>query len=154
MNILRVNGKTAAASREEKGFAYLKGSWEQETEIEIEFDMKARLIRANRKIHYNGGRAAIVRGPLAYCLEEADNGRYLDLIAVKGKAELTESWDEGMPGGSVTVTAQGVRDIAGTEEALYEPYEWREEEVEVKAVPYFLWNNRKPGEMQVWMRVK
>ena len=42
--------------------------------LQAEFEMKAQFVGANPKIHYDLGRAAMTRGPLVYCLEEADNG--------------------------------------------------------------------------------
>lgn len=39
------------------------------------------------------------------------------------------------------------------EESLYHVYHEEREEITITAVPYFLWNNRSDGEMQVWMRV-
>ncbi len=54
------------------GYAYvaLDGSGE----IEIEFDMPVRLIAANRRVHADAGRVAIMRGPVVYCAEGLDNG--------------------------------------------------------------------------------
>ncbi len=152
---ISVNGEPVLADREENGFVCLERSWEEEAEIVLELDIKAFLVKANQKIHYNAGRAAIVRGPLVYCLEEKDNGKYLDQIVVEAGANLTEEMDFEMPGSCVTVKAKGFRETAQScEDVLYMPYESREEEMTVKAVPYFLWNNRGKGEMQVWMRVR
>ncbi|XBX08546.1 glycoside hydrolase family 127 protein [Enterocloster clostridioformis] len=152
---LRVNGETVSADREEKGFACLMRSWPEETEITLKFRMEARFIKASQNVRYNAGRAAIVRGPLVYCLEEADNGAYLDQIAVDPKGGLAEEADLSMPGGCIALKARGVRELAQTAaDTLYMPYGSYEEAVTVKAVPYFLWNNRGRGEMQVWMRMK
>lgn len=152
---IRVNGETALPVRVENGFAYLEGSWDQETEIVLELGMEACFIRANQKVHYNAGRAAIVRGPLVYCLEEADNGGYLDEISLDPEKGLSEKADPDMPGGCVSIEALGFRETASEErDDLYMPYKSVKEEITVKAVPYFLWNNRGGGEMQVWVRVK
>ena len=152
---LRVNGETVSADREEKGFACLMRSWPEETEITLKFRMEARFIKASQNVRYNAGRAAIVRGPLVYCLEEADNGAYLDQIAVDPKGGLAEEADLSMPGGCIALKARGVRELAQTDaDTLYMPYGSYEEAVTVKAVPYFLRNNRGRGEMQVWMRIK
>lgn len=152
---IHVNGELMTEGREEKGFVFLERSWDQETEIILELDMKAQFIKANRNVHYNAGRAAVIRGPLVYCLEETDNGKYLDRIAVDPTAELDESWANDIPGGCVSLGLKGLREKAGNEsEALYTTYVSETEQVTVKAVPYFLWNNRGRGEMQVWMRVR
>ena len=151
---LLVNGQETAPDKEEKGFLYITGNWSEKTQIELVFDMKPKLIKANRKVHYNAGRAAIVRGPIVYCLEEEDNGKYLDQIQLDVKAGLAEK-EETMFGGCVTIETKGYREQADEDgEALYLPYRSEETDISVKAVPYFLWNNRSDGEMQVWVRVK
>lgn len=52
------------------------------------------------------------------------------------------------------IIAKGFRTVENNwEGSLYRPYALREESVTIKAVPYFLWGNRRPGEMLVWVRV-
>jgi uncharacterized protein len=35
---------------------------------------------------------------------------------------------------------------------LYKPLKLNERPINIIAVPYCMWGNRKPGEMQVWVR--
>jgi DUF1680 family protein len=42
------------------------------TRVHIEFDMRARLVRANPLVREDAGRLALERGPLVYCLEQPD----------------------------------------------------------------------------------
>ena len=77
---LRLNGQELAPDKVEKGYAYLTRPWAEAAELEAEFDMQPRFMCANRKIHYDLGRTAIVRGPVVYCVEEVDNGKYLDKL--------------------------------------------------------------------------
>ena len=52
------------------------------------------------------------------------------------------------------VMAKGYRTLEENWEGeLYRPYVLREKETDIIAVPYFVWGNRTPGEMQVWIRV-
>ena len=53
-----------------------------------------------------------------------------------------------------TVTAGGVSLVAEDPEALYFTEEYREEERELKLIPYFMWGNRGENQMRVWMPVK
>jgi DUF1680 family protein len=50
------------------------------------------------------------------------------------------------------VTATGYRrERSGWKGKLYQPIQTPLREVRIKAVPYFLWNNRGNGEMRVWI---
>lgn len=108
---------------------------------------------ADVRVHYDAGRAAIMRGPVVYCLEEADNGKYLNQLLLYSNTEFEEHKASDF-GDSVFLIGKGVRQIHEGTERLYSRYNVREEETRITAVPYFLWNNRGSGEMQVWIRVK
>ena len=75
----------------EKGYAVFCRNWKQETTIQADFEMKAQFVGANPKIHYDLGRAAMTRGPLVYCLEEADNGPRLDELVLNTEAGIRET---------------------------------------------------------------
>lgn len=137
----------------ENGYAIFKRNWKEKTEIQLNLEMKAQFIAANKNIHYDLGRAAIIRGPLVYCLEEADNGSRLDEIILDTSCELQEEmtpdWN-----GTVVLTARGWRIRVPDTEDLYMPYQSRKDRIQVKAIPYYLWNNRGEGEMQVFTRAE
>ena len=151
--VITVDGVCHEVSAQPNGYVYLKQNWNGNHRIVLELVMKPELIQANRRVHYNGGRAALVCGPVVYCLEEEDNGRYLNQIMVDAKSEWKEK--EGTLGGrSRILEGRGWREQMRTDqESLYHVYSEDREEIAVTAVPYFLWNNRSEGEMQVWMRV-
>ena len=137
----------------ENGYVIFRRNWKEKIEICLDMEMKAQFIAVNKNVRYDLGRAAIIRGPLVYCLEEADNGPGLDEIILDTSCELreemTSDWN-----GSVRLTAQGWRVSAPDTDELYMPYQSVKERVQVKAVPYYLWNNRGEGEMQVFTRAE
>lgn len=133
------------------GNALISRCWKKAAYIELEFDMQPRFICANRRIHYDLGRAAIMRGPLVYCLEEADNGKYLAELTVDTDAGLTEEKKSEL-GGYVALKARGSRTQVPDTDKLYTTYCASRESTELVAVPYYLWNNRGTGEMQVWIK--
>lgn len=139
---------------EKKGYLYVTGCWQENVEIDVDFHMVPRLMEANQKVHYDGGKGAIIRGPLVYCLEEADNGKYLSQLVLDSDFPFSEvktgtPWE-----GSVLIQTRGYRQMPSKEQGLYHPYTSRREPVMLKAIPYFLWNNRGEGEMQVWIPVR
>ncbi len=149
---IRQNGKKAEC-RVEKGYAYLENGIRAGDEIHLLFFMAAELIQANPKVRADAGKAAIQRGPVVYCLEEEDNGSNLSAIRLDTDCGLQIA-ETVLPGGIPAITAKGYRtEEDGWAAGLYRPYIRQENEVTVKAVPYFLWGNREPGEMLVWVRV-
>lgn len=129
---IRINGKPVRYSIDQ-GYACLTRKWKNMDLVEIEFPMPGRKITANSKVEANQERMAIERGPVVYCLEEADNGKIEQLVLQKDFS-ATYQFDPGLLGGS------GVIKI-------------RDKEHSLTAIPYYLWANRKPGEMEVWFKI-
>jgi len=99
------------------------------------------------------GRVALQRGPLVYCLEAADNGPHLDELILPRDAKLAARFDAGLLGGATVVTGRARRiDRSGWRNALYRPARHHTKAARIRAVPYCVWNNRKAGEMLVWIR--
>ena len=135
--------------------AYLTiGGISKQTEIVIDFEVPARFVRANPNVREDVGKTALVKGPLVYCLEETDNGENLPAIFVDTKQEVREMFEPELLGGVTTLRFKGKKLNVDTwkDGALYDSREMAFEEVNLKAVPYHCWDNRKTGEMLVWMK--
>ena len=135
--------------------AYLTiGGISKQTEIVIDFEVPARFVRANPNVREDVGKTALVKGPLVYCLEETDNGENLPAIFVDTKQEVREMFEPELLGGVTTLRFKGKKLNVDTwkDGALYDSREMAFEEVDLKAVPYHCWDNRKTGEMLVWMK--
>lgn len=152
--------------RIEKGYLYLTGSWEKVDHIALSFRMDVRMVAANERVRENMGKAAFTRGPVCYCLEEADNGKNLHLLRVDMgkvqdwgnggldqqtvKVERTDRWGSDM----CILQVPGLRRELSDGGPLYGDYvRPLESETMLTFVPYYFWNNRGEGEMQVWVRV-
>lgn len=119
---------------------------------EISFEAPPQFVRANPKVRANVGRTAIVRGPLVYCLEEADNGENLSALYVDTDQPVVEEMTD-LFGGSVILRARGQRVVQMSfKGGLYSSVKPKREPAMLTAVPYAYWNNRKPGEMTVWIK--
>ena len=150
---LKVNGKSlnlSAVTR--KGYARIRRDWSKGDTVELALPMPVERIRAHPKVRADLGRVALQRGPVVYCFEEVDNGPDLDQISLPSKAPIRATYRK-MLGGAVVLTAQARRVAqAGRDGGLYASVKPKRKAVRVTAVPYCLWNNRKPGEMLVWIR--
>jgi DUF1680 family protein len=152
---LSVNGESIDLGAAVKdGYAYLARRWSAGDVAELELPMKPVRMRAHPSVRADAGRAAVQLGPLVYCLEECDNGRRLDELALPASAEWTVEFDSGLFGGTNVIRAEGLRENgAAWGDALYKPDAVMEYvSAELMFIPYFLWANREPGEMAVWVK--
>ena len=148
------NGQSVQPARE-KGYAVFEVSGT--AEIRIGGRVAARFVAANRRVQALAGRVAVMKGPFVYCLEQTDNGENLPALSVLPAAAIEEQAPEtDLPGQLPTLRMSGRRLTAtvADDTALYGAPAFAEEPVTLKAVPYALWCNRTPGEMQVWIRAQ
>lgn len=149
---LLVNGRSVEY-RLEKGYLYISRAWKKGDEIMLSLDVDFRFVRSNPKVRDNIGKVSVMKGPWVYCLEEADNGKYLSSIIVDTKIPAKEKYDGALFGGTMCAELSGKRiEYSGAEEELYTEKAPVYKEASFKAVPYCMWNNRGKGEMLVWMR--
>ncbi len=138
------------------GYIYFTGDWQEGDQVTIHLPMEVRLNAANPRVREDLGQVAVTRGPLCYCLEQADNGENLHLCRVNAAALDQAAWEPITIGGQAmrAVTLPGFRQELPPEgTALYGDYvPAQERPVELKFIPYYAWANRGEGEMRVWVR--
>lgn len=151
----QIIGCSEEEQEEKKGYLYVKKEWGEEDVLELSFPMEVRLLAANSAVREDIGKVAIMRGPVVYCLEEADNGKNLHLLSVdtEGMAQVS---DGNICGAKAKVIAMpGFRQKEDLGSSLYR--EWKkpeQERVMLKYIPYYMWANRGENEMQVWSRAE
>ena len=108
---------------------------------------------AHPSVRMDVGRVALRRGPLIYCVEEADScGGPVQTLALRRRWLLEARWRDDLFDGVMTLETNAVRLVPGDADGALSspsPPVWRN--VPLTAVPYFLWANRQPGSMQVWI---
>ncbi|HSV26402.1 MAG TPA: beta-L-arabinofuranosidase domain-containing protein [Sedimentisphaerales bacterium] len=151
---MKVNGRAVDLRKAvAKGYAGVSREWRKGDIIELVLPMPVERVEANPKVRQNAGRVALMRGPVVYCLEEADNGMDLNAIELKAQPAFRVTTDTRL-GGAPVIRAGAVRTLCnGWDGRLYRPAGRPVgKTVTVKAVPYFMWANRRVGEMLVWIR--
>src|SRR5262249_23840770 len=135
-----VNGKAAPAA-DRLGYVTLDRIWKDGDVIQIQFPVEIRRVVADSKVKENRRRMAVERGPIVYCAEwpEVSGARALELL-VDPKAPMKSVVDKQLYGG-VTVIETEAKSIANPSA----------EPKPVRLIPYYLWANRGPGEMSVWL---
>lgn len=147
---LRINGE-AVALAPERGYARLHRAWASGDVVELDLPMPPRRVYAHPDVKADVGRVALRRGPLVYCLEGQDQGAPLHRLRLPREAGLAASFRSDLLGGIAVVSADG-RAVAEPSAALYRNSPPAEVTAPLMAVPYYIWCNRGPGPMQVWIR--
>ncbi len=151
-----ITGLDASEYTIKNGYLYITRRWNAKETLTLDFPMEIQVWNANPNVREDIGRAAVTRGPITYCLEEADNGCDLHL--------LTLDWNAPAQVRDFTVCGEPVKEILmqGFKEdkekeapqRLYRPVQTAEKSpVTLRFIPYYTWANRGENEMSVWVRV-
>jgi DUF1680 family protein len=158
---IRLNGSAVPGAPGPDGYVRVKRKWTKTDVLELLFPLPVERIHADPRVRADLGRVALQRGPIVYCLEEADNEGPLSDLRLPADAALEAVERPDLLGGVVAIRAAGVRKAgreAGAE--LYSmgggpggKAETRDVPTarELLFIPYYAWANRSAGEMMVWI---
>ena len=130
-----------------KGYAYVDISGEEK--IIISFDMTPKFIKANKRVHDDAGRVALMRGPVVYCLEGKDNGKDLECVRVDINSSFKLSDCEFILPALETVGYQEKES-----DMLYFEATDEYDRIPLKFIPYYAYANRGETELLVWILKK
>lgn len=141
-----------APCRKENGYIAIQKDWQDGDSVTLVFGMEPRRIYANPLVRQDAGKVCLMRGPLVYCLEEADNGANLHLLRLPEGEPVEAVRGEGALFGMTLLRAKGRRFVPHGSKLYAPDRQGREEETRLTFVPYFAWGNRDKGEMAVYVR--
>jgi DUF1680 family protein len=127
---LIINGKEEKP-RISKGYMTITREWEKGDVVELSLPMNIHEVKTNGPVADNMNKVAFERGPIVYCAEGIDNPN-LSTLAVPDDVNL-QSKKQDLLGQSVNVLTGKVQNENLT------------------LIPYYLWSNRGPGKMKVWL---
>lgn len=145
---LKVNGKSEQLAPSD-GYAALDREWKRGDVVELSLPMPVRRVIANESVADDRDKTALQRGPLVYCIEhpEVPDGKVLNLMLLDD-APLTATFDEKLLGGVEVIAGKA---IATSSVLTLGKKIVEQTPVEFKAIPYYAWAHRGPGEMAVWL---
>ncbi|SNS73988.1 hypothetical protein SAMN05421812_101615 [Asanoa hainanensis] len=149
---VRVNGVDAAVEAGSRQVA-LRRTWTAGDSVELGFGTEVRALVAHPRVAATHHRVALARGPLVYCVEQADHETPVAGLRLRGTEEWAAEHRADLLGGVTTLTATGSA-VAVDDGPLYRTYSGSPEptsSVPVTAIPYYAWANRAPGEMRVFI---
>ncbi|MGP3960232.1 glycoside hydrolase family 127 protein [Nonomuraea sp. 3N208] len=145
-----------ARAGEDGYFRIRRSAWRAGDTVELRLDMTPRLMRPHHRIDAVRGSAALQRGPLVYCFEQADQpeGVEVDDLAIAPDAvpRPIAREIEGI-GRTVLLEIDAASTLREPRGGL--PYSCTplatSTSVTATAIPYFQWDNRDGGAMRVWI---
>ncbi|MBU1176430.1 MAG: glycoside hydrolase family 127 protein [Alphaproteobacteria bacterium] len=144
---LPVNGNV------QRGYLDIRRVWSRGDRVELDLPMPIERIYAHPEVRDDFGKTALMRGPLVYCIEQADNtDTSIPLVVLPRNAMLSPVERPDLFDGIVAIEAKAqqikTRDWAGV---LYRNTPSATADIALVAIPYFLWANRGPNAMRVWI---
>ncbi|GAB3549614.1 glycoside hydrolase family 127 protein [Spirosoma fluminis] len=127
-----LNGQAVNANVD-KGYLVVNRKWKKGDVVTLTLDMPIDVVAADPRVKADAGKRAVQRGPLVYCLEEADTkGAAFDQATLSAQTTFVMQNRPDLLDG---ITAIQARNQAGT----------------YTLIPYYAWDNRQPGRMKVWL---
>jgi hypothetical protein len=134
------------------GYAKITKLWQKGEIIDLYFDFSPRLVRSNPKVRNNIRKVCLFRGPVLYCLEENDNGKYLNKFVIDADNSFDEVNDKISSENIISLNTKGYK-FEDTND-LYLENKLNLTETSLKYIPYYCWSNRGENEMLVWVNEK
>lgn len=163
-----LNGEPLPASSR-AGWLELRRDWREGDRFRLALALPARLTRADPRVDAVRGTVAVERGPLVYCVEEADNpGVCLDDVVAVQRAEALQH-DAALLGGITPVRIEAEiaehqpasgwwpygpsssADGAGSPDGPASSVDGPRRHVSLAAIPFSCWGNRTQGAMRVFI---
>ncbi len=152
---VRVNNSPADFSPSPESYFEIKRVWKTGDFVDLDLPMPVRLMEANPLVEEDLNQVAIQRGPIVYCLESPDlpAGVKISDALIPSDMKLTARYDQRLLGGIVVLEGKALlRPPENWSGKLYREFQQAElKPVNVKFIPYSVWQNRGPSEMSVWL---
>lgn len=132
--IAKINGKEIRKSLE-KGYLMIDTRSNNKLSFALSMQMPVEMVASDPRVKQDVGKRAIQSGPLVYCMEETDNEHTFSQ-PLSDNSKFSVKFDKKLLGGVNYITAKSA--YGG----------------QLKFIPYYAWDNRKAGKMQVWINLK
>lgn len=148
-----LNGSAVDVAAAHKGYLAIEREWATGDVVRLSFDMPVERLYAHPEVSEDAGRVALKRGPVVYCVEQADMGFAPQRLSLPSEATISHSFDADLLGGAVRLSAPASKTSdTGWDGKLYRRGRPLKEAATLTAIPYHLWANRQAGGMLVWLR--
>jgi uncharacterized protein len=131
------------------GYVLINRTWNKGDVISLQIPMDVRMVMSDEKVKADKNKIAIERGPIVYCAEwpYVADGKVLSLIYNK-TAEFKPEFDNALLNGIEKITTKARLAKRTLDNAIQ-----FSEEQNITLIPYYAWNNKGAGEMEVWLPI-
>lgn len=137
------------------GYLAISRRWKKGDVVRVHFDMQPRAVVASSKVADDRGKIAVERGPIVYCAEQADNSGFNShhvLLSRKPIFEVNPNYSirntegDGKPFGVTSIIVTNAQEACISADGKL-----TSRDVRLTLIPYYAWNHRGTGYMDVWM---
>jgi len=157
-----INGVALPPSETAAGqYAAIRRVWKVGDVVRLHFPMRVRRVVAHPRVTDDTGKVALLRGPLLYCVEAADNpvGDVRDVV-LADDVEIVAARRPDLLNDIVVLTVDAEVESAapGWDGALYRDVtdvgrdRAGRSPITLTAIPFYAWANRGAGPMTVWLK--
>ena len=148
-----VNGQRVEGELQ-NGYLAISRTWKKGDVVRIHLDMPVRTVIANPRVSDDQGRVAVERGPLVYCAEWADNegiNPHHLLLSRQPLFEVEDGYAISNTEGDGKAFQVAAINTWAQEASVTPEGKLNAKDVRVRLIPYYAWNHRGAGKMDVWL---
>lgn len=137
----------------EQGYAVIRRNWKNGDMVQLHLPMPVQMVRAHPDVSADRGLAALQRGPVVYCVEQADHEVDINDLQISRDTTFQTRYDPDLLGGVTVIEAEAQAvDRPRWASSLYLPVDRQPQHpARLTAIPYAVWGNRSAGAMRVWL---
>ena len=137
------------------GYLAISRRWKKGDVVRVHFDMQPRAVVASSKVADDRGKIAVERGPIVYCAEQADNSGFNShhvllsrnpVFEVNPDYSIRNTDGDGKPFGVTSIIVTNAQEACISADGKL-----TSRDVRLTLIPYYAWNHRGTGYMDVWM---
>ena len=137
------------------GYLAISRRWKKGDVVRVHFDMQPRAVVASSKVADDCGKIAVERGPIVYCAEQADNSGFNShhvllsrkpIFEVNPDYSIRNTESDGKPFGVTSIIVTNAQEAFISADGKL-----TSRDVKLTLIPYYAWNHRGTGYMDVWM---
>jgi DUF1680 family protein len=154
---LKINGKIANVALRSGEYAEINQEWSKGDIIELNLPMPITLIESNPLVEETRNQVVIKRGPIDYCLEAKDMPAGISIFDIAISIHHNFVPKQINIDGSEILSLEGSAELINNKSwnnLLYKEVTSKKPDlIQIRLIPYYVWNNRGHSEMTVWLPV-
>jgi DUF1680 family protein len=151
----RINDSPPDNSPRAGTYFEVRRTWKPGDFVDLDLPIPARLMEANPLVEEDLNQVAVQRGPVVYCLESPDmpSGVRISDVLIPAEMNLIARYDRRSLDGVVVLEGKALaQPKADWNGMLYRESQPKTlKSINVRFIPYCVWQNRGPSEMSVWL---